>query len=387
MANSIEGLEALPDIDLLADEGITLEAIQEEMTADYQERYSESTGTELTLYPSHPRRLELNVIAGQIYQVYELAEYLFKQNFIRYMDDDILRNWGANLGFSESNLSAARCTLEFSVNEVLGFPVTIPAGTRATAGDDVYFATDADCQIEAGEASVTVMATCTEKGAAGNDYAVGQIDILVDSVLNVSSVKNADVSSGGGDEYSGDELRERIYMFPSTFSVAGPRDAYEYYVKAFSDDIVSVNIVTEKETATVKIYIMLSEGRIPDTEYCRRVSQYLLELKRFPDTDKIEILPPEVVEYKLSAAFYVSTSGRDTEAVIREAVSEAAEAYREYEHSNLGYDINPDIFKEYARVAGAKRTEVHEPVFTQLSENQIALCSGIELEYGGLEED
>lgn len=387
MANSIEDLEALPDIDLLVDEGITLEALQEEMIADYQERYSESTGTELTLYPAHPRRLELNVIAGQIYQVYEFAEYLFKQNFIRYMDDDNLWNWGANLGFSESNLSAARCTLEFFVNEELGYAVTVPAGTRVTAGDDVYFSTDAACQIEAGEASVTVMATCTEKGAAGNGYAIGQIDMLVDSVINISTVKNVDVSSGGGDEYAGDELREKIFLFPSTFSVAGPKDAYEYYVKAFSDDIVSANIVTEKETATVKVYIMLSEGRVPDEEYCQRVSDYLLGLKRFPDTDKIEILPPEVVEYKLSASFYVSTSSRDTEAAIKEAVLEAAEAYREYEHSNLGYDINPDIFKEYARIAGAKRTEVREPAFVQLSENQIALCTGIELEYGGLEDD
>lgn len=387
MANSIEDLEALPDIDLLADEGITLEALQEEMIADYQERYSESTGTELTLYPAHPRRLELNVIAGQIYQVYEFAEYLFKQNFIRYMDDDNLWNWGANLGFSESNLSAARCTLEFFVNEELGYAVTVPAGTRVTAGDDVYFSTDAACRIEAGEASVTVMATCTEKGTAGNGYAIGQIDMLVDSVINISAVKNVDVSSGGGDEYAGDELREKIFLFPSTFSVAGPKDAYEYYVKAFSDDIVSANIVTEKETATVKVYIMLSEGRVPDEEYCQRVSDYLLGLKRFPDTDKIEILPPEVVEYKLSASFYVSTSSRDTETAIKEAVLEAAEAYREYEHSNLGYDINPDIFKEYARVAGAKRTEVREPAFVQLSENQIALCTGIELEYGGLEDD
>ena len=70
MANSIEDLEALPDINLLEDEGVTLEGIQEEMISDYQEAYKQYTGEEITLYPANPKRLEMNVIAGQIYPVY-----------------------------------------------------------------------------------------------------------------------------------------------------------------------------------------------------------------------------------------------------------------------------------------------------------------------------
>ncbi len=387
MANSIADLEALPDIDMLAEDGITLDSIREEMIADYQEQYNKENDTELTLYPAHPRRLELNVIAGQIYQAYEFAQYLFKQNLIRYMDDDVLWNWGANLGFSESNLAAARCSLEFYTSEELAYPVTIPAGTRATAGDDVYFAADADCTIEAGETTATVGATCTEKGSTGNGYAVGQIDILADPILNVAGVKNVVASAGGADEYSGDDLREKIFLFPSTYSVAGPQDAYEYYVRAYSTDIISVNVTTDKSTAVVKIYIMLSKGNVPDEQYCKNVLEYLQNLKRFPDTDKIEILSPEVVEYALKASYYISTSSRDTESTIKSSVESAAKSYMEYEYSNLGYDLNPDVFREYARVAGAKRLEITEPVYQALEENQIAVCTGIELTYGGLEDD
>lgn len=94
MANSIEDLEALPPIDMLEDDGITLEGIQEEMIADYQDAYLQYTGEEVTLYPANPKRLELGVIAGQIYRAYEFASYLFNQNFIRYMEDDVLWNWG-----------------------------------------------------------------------------------------------------------------------------------------------------------------------------------------------------------------------------------------------------------------------------------------------------
>ena len=86
MADSISDLENLPEINFLEDLGITLESIQEEMVADYQDRYGEVTGKEQPLYPGNPMRLMLNVIAGEIYQAYEYMSYVFKQNFIKYMD-------------------------------------------------------------------------------------------------------------------------------------------------------------------------------------------------------------------------------------------------------------------------------------------------------------
>lgn len=387
MANSIEDLEALPDINLLEDEGVTLEGIQEEMISDYQEAYKQYTGEEITLYPANPKRLEMNVIAGQIYQVYEFASYLFNQNFIRYMEDDVLWNWGANLGFAGSNLRAAVCTLEFGLNEALEYDVIIPAGTRATAGDDVFFATNEVCTIAAGETSVTAQASCTEKGSKGNDYVVGQINLLADSVVNVSYVKNVDASAGGGDEYSGDELREKVFLFPSTYSVAGPEDAYVFYTKLFDKNIIAVNVVTNKEDSTVEIYIMLSDGEVPDEMYCKKVLDYLVNLKRFPDTDKVSVYAPEVIPYELEATYYISSSNKDTEKTIRESVEESVEAYIRNQYENLGFDINPDIFKEYARVAGAKRTVVVSPVYKRLEENQIAICNNVTLKYGGLEDN
>ncbi len=387
MANSIEDLEALPPIDMLEDDGITLEGIQEEMIADYQDAYLQYTGEEVTLYPANPKRLELGVIAGQIYQAYEFASYLFNQNFIRYMEDDVLWNWGANLGFAGSNLRAASCVLEFGMNEALDYDVEIPAGTRATAGDDIFFATEESGVIPAGSLAVEVRAFCTEMGSLGNDYVVGQINLLADSVVHVSYVRNIDISAGGGDEYSGDELREKVFLFPSTYSVAGPQDAYVYYTKLFSKDIIAVNVETDKETATVEIYIMLAGGIIPDKAYCDNVLDYLTSLKKFPDTDKVVVLPPEVVPFELEAVYYISSSNKDTEKTIRESVEEAADAYIQNQYESLGYDINPDIFVEYARVAGAKRMEVASPSYQKLEANQIAICTGKNIIYGGLEDN
>lgn len=387
MANSIEDLEKLPEIDLLEDFEITLESIQEEMILSFQEKYEELTGEECTLYPANSNRLIMNVIAGQIYQAYEFINYAFKQNFIRYMEDDVLWNWGANLGFAESSLRAATCTLEFGLNEVLEFDVNIPAGIRVTAGDDVFFASDTVCIIAAGKQSAEVSATCTEKGTIGNEYVPGQLSIIADPVPNLSFAKNINTTSGGEDELSGDRLRERIFLFPSAYSVAGPEGAYEYFVKKYSEDIIDTKIVTDKETAEVLIYIILKDGGVPDEEYCQRVLNYLISLKRYPDTDKISVLAPEIVPYELKATYYISLSKRDNEASIKQSVEEAAAGYIKKQATSLGYDINPDIFREYARVAGAKRIVLETPVYTRLKDYQIAICQGINLTYGGLEDD
>ncbi len=386
MADNISDLDNLPEINLLEDLGITLETLQEEMVADYQDRYEEITGREQLLYPGNPRRLILNVIAGEIYQAYEYMSYVFRQNFIKYMEEDVLKNWGATLGFTGSNLKPATCTLEFSINDVLDFDVHIPAGTNVTAGDDIYFVSDESCVIKAGMLSVQVTATCTKEGSAGNGYMPGQLNVMAEPVLNVSSVKNIDISAGGSDDYTLEERRELIYMFPSTYSVAGPEDAYIFFTKNFSEDIISVNVITDDETATVIIYIMLSEGRVPDEDYCKKVLGYLKKLKRFPDTDKIIVKPPEVLLYELSAKYYISSENKDTESIIMKSVEEASHAFVSENYERIGHDINPDVFIEYARVAGAKRLEIKSPVYTKTSQEQIAICSDIEIEYGGLEE-
>lgn len=43
MADNISDLDSLPEINLLEDLDITLEGLQEEMVADYQDRYEEGT--------------------------------------------------------------------------------------------------------------------------------------------------------------------------------------------------------------------------------------------------------------------------------------------------------------------------------------------------------
>lgn len=387
MANNVDALQNLPEIDFLSDLNITQETIAQEMIEDYQNKYEELTGKEITLYPANTERLKMQIVAGEMYQIYEYISYLFSQNFIQYMDREVLENWGATLGYMQTNIKAATCILQFKVNDVLDFDVEIPAGTRATAGDDVYFATDESCMLKAGENFVEVSATCTEEGTIGNDYVAGQINVLADPVLNISNVENCTTSQGGQDEYDDEALRENIFLFPATYSTAGPNAAYEYFVKSYSTEIISVNIVQNNVTAEVDIYIMLADGKVPDEQYCKAVVDYLVGLECTPADDKIYVKAPEVVRYRITGKYYIAKSSRENEALIKESVLEAANYFVSECHENIGNDIIPDKLIELTRIAGAKRLELTSPDFMQVSETQIAICDGIELSYGGLEDD
>lgn len=387
MANNVDALQNLPEIDFLSDLNITQETIAQEMIEDYQNKYEELTGKEITLYPANSERLKMQIVAGELYQTYEFISYLFSQNFIQYMERNVLENWGATLGYAQTNIKAATCILQFKVNEVLDFDVEIPAGIRATAGDDVYFATNESCVLKAGESSVEVSATCTEEGTIGNDYVVSQINVLADPVLNISGVENCTTSQGGQDEYDDETLRENIFLFPSTYSTAGPNTAYEYFVKSYSTEIISVNVVQNNVTAEVDIYIMLADGKVPDEQYCKAVVDYLVGLECTPADDKIYVKAPEVVRYRITGKYYIAKSNGENETLIKESVLEAASYFVSECYSNIGNDIIPDKLIELTRIAGAKRLELTAPNFTQIADTQIAICDGIELSYGGLEDD
>ena len=378
----IESLESLPEINMLADEGISIESIQNEMIADYEAYYKELTGEEILLYPADSRRIMINVTAGKLYQLAVIMNERHKQNFLQYMYGEFTRNWAANFGFREDGKKYATVTLRFLLAEVQKSDVTIPAGTRATSGDRVFFATDEKLTIPAGEKYGDTNATCTVEGTIGNGYMIGQLNVIADPVNLIESVENITNSSGGHDAYTNQELKELIYNFPAIYSTAGPEDGYVELVKQYSSNIVDVKVIGTKQ-AVVRIYLLLQNGNIPDEEYCQNVYQYIQEKKVTPDTDKVEVLAPEVVSYEIEATYYLSSSRKDIADGLKIAIEDAANEFKDYTEAKIGRAINPGILIAYTSAAGASRIEVTLK-YRELQENQVAVCSKIIMNYGGL---
>lgn len=385
MANEISKLYNLPDISFVND--ITYEQILNEMIADYESKYQEITGRKVTLRPGDKEHIHLRIEAGQYYQMYQTLDNAAKMNLLKYSKGNFLRHLGAFKKTFIQEPKAAVVTARFTLSEVRKDVIYIPQGTRITAGDGVYFTTDDYAEVKAGDSFVDVDCTCETVGTVGNEYIVGQIEIIVDPVPYVASVANVTKSDGGSGEESEESFRERIFLAPSSYSVAGPADAYEYWVKQYNSAAIEDVRIYDPEDAVVDIRVLLKGGDLPTEAFCSDVFNYLRDNPIIPLTDNVTVKPPNVVKYNLKATYYIDRSNMNNIAAIQESIGQAKETFLNWQKTKIGRDINPDALKEFVRAAGGKRVVIESPEFTVISETSIAMEENVEFIYGGIEDD
>lgn len=385
MQNEISKLYNLPDISFVDD--ISYEKILNEMIADYEKKYQEATGRKVTLRPGDKEHIHLRIEAGQYFQMYQILDNAAKMNLLKYSKGNFLRHLGAFKKTFIQEPKPAVVTARFTLSEIRKDVIYIPQGTRITAGDGVYFATDDYVEVKAGDSFVDVDCTCETVGEVGNEYIVGQIETIVDPVPYVSSVSNITKSDGGTGEESEDSFRERIFLAPSSYSVAGPADAYEYWVKQYNSAAIEDVKIYEPTEAVVDIRILLVGGALPSKTFCSGCLEYLRENPIIPLTDNDLVAAPDVVNYNLKAVYYIARSDLNNIKVIQESIEAAKETYLNWQRTKIGRDINPDALTEFVRAAGGKRVVITSPVFTPIPETSIAMEKTVEFTYGGIEDD
>ena len=385
MANEIQKLYNLPEISFI--EGITYEGILNEMVADFETKYTEETGRKIKLRPGDKEHIHLRVLAGQYYQMYQQLDYAAKMNLLKYSKGDFLKHLGAFKKTFIQEPRAAAVKVRFTLSEVRKDVIYIPEGTRVTAGDGVYFATDDYAEVAAGESYADVTCTCETAGDIGNNYQPGTIEIIVDPVPYVKSVVNVTKSDGGSGEESEESFRERIFLAPSSYSVAGLADAYEYWVKQYNSAAIEDVKIYEPVEAVVDIRILLQGGALPSETFCSGCLQYLKDNPIIPLTDNNYVLPPDVVGYDLKATYYISRSDINNVKSIQDSIEAAKDTYLNWQRTKIGRDLNPDALIEFVRAAGGKRCVIESPVFTVIPETSVAQEKTVEFVYGGIEDD
>lgn len=379
----LNALDNLPDIDILEEEGITLQGMLDEMVGDFEAYFENKNDESITLYPGDDRRIELEVIAAKLYQFAEIINTNYRFNFIKWMYGDRLKNWGANFGYVGSGEEYAETILSFTLSAEQLTDVTIPAGTRATAGDNIFFATDEDLVISAGEESGSVSATCTVAGTSGNGYAVGQLNIIADPVNLVASVSNTVASAGGHDEYTDDELKLEILNFTDNYSTSGPESAYEAHVREFSPQVADAK--ADSDTAgVVNIYTVLLDGELPDSSMLNDMLEYLIEKAAQPDTDSIVMNAASEVPYDIEISYYIPSGLRDNEDDIKLAVDDAILAFKKDNAENIGQDVDPGQLLSYVMAAGAQKVVIAEPSYISVEKNEVGICGDVSVTYNGL---
>ncbi|EAP7475647.1 baseplate J/gp47 family protein [Salmonella enterica subsp. enterica serovar Ealing] len=355
---------------------VFVETDPEKITRELVEKYQADSGK--TLYPAQDEMLLINLIAYRESLVRTAIQDASEQNLVAFSRAPMLDYLGELVGVYRLDAQAATTTLQFSLEFPAVQPVLIPAGTRVSASDSVVFTTDEDTTLPAGSAQVSIHATCTLPGLAGNDWQPAQISNLMDDIGDGSldfTVTNPSVSTGGTDPESDDHLRERILLAPESFSNAGSRGAYRFHAMSAHQDIVDVAVV-RPEPGTVELYPLMSYG-LPDQNLLDLVTGICSDEKVRPLTDTVQVKPPVKVDYSISASIRVYDD-QDMELVMKRADS-AIRGWVARQSSRLGMDIIPSQISAALSVPGVYRVTLTLPEERVLADNEWAHCTGINL--------
>lgn len=234
--------------------------------------------------------------------------------------------------------------------------------------------------------SVEINCTCTVDGITGNDLLPGQIDTMVDLIAYVEKVENTTTSAGGCDLETDESLAERVLIAPSSYSVAGPDDAYKYWCKTFSSAIGDINI-TSPNPVEVEIRVLMSNGDLPTKTILTEIEEFLEEKNVRPLTDKVSLKAPETINFNIDFTYYVNRSDQSKAATIQSEVAMAVADYIKWQTYTIGRDINPSELTKRVMAAGAKRVEITSPVFTSVPDTSVARIGRQTVSYGGVEND
>ena len=285
--SNIKELANVPEISFI--ENMSLQETEELVRANYTRIFKELTGQDAELGEADAKNLIIKSFSLVLYQVMQYVEAKGRAELLKTSTGDALDALAALFGITRQEARRATCIVRFTLSGQRREPTAIPAGTRVKTQDGKYFNTVDYAEVTAGELTVDVDVQAEEAGAESSGIAAGEIDTLVDPIPYVASVESIEASTGGLDIEDDDGLTERVWLAPSKYSCAGPRDAYAYYVKEWRTDVDDVQIVSP-EPCVVHVYVVLDGGVLP-TETEQGGAGRLPQRRHHPPADGHRELP------------------------------------------------------------------------------------------------
>lgn len=356
-------------------EPVFVESNYDEIINELISLWEQATGE--TLQPAQVERLILNVIAYRENVLKLAINEAAKQNLLAFAKGEKLDHLGALIGVQRLPAQPALTTLRFEFQEPLPIEILVPKGAQVRSSDGkVVFQTKEDVNAEIGSEYVDVLAECTQTGTIGNGYEAGTINELINPLPYVSKVYNITITTGGADIEDDDHFRSRIQIAPESFSNAGSKGAYIYWAKTAHQDIVDV-AAESPEPGVVNVYPLLKGGVIPGEEVISLVEETLNADKVRPLTDKVQVLPPEPVNFDINVDLYIYKGYTPLVNNIKAEAEGRLKVYAEKLKNKLGMDIVPEQIVDLLQsIPGVYRSVVKSPSECQvLPPNKVAIAN------------
>lgn len=158
---------------------------------------------------------------------------------------------------------------------------------------------------DSGTVSAYVM--CTQTGVIGNSPA-GTVKLISSKISGISSVTNDNDMTGGTEEESDDDLRERIVDFDRSqgSSFVGSAADYKRWAKSVAGVGEAIVIPATDNTGLVTIVITDIEGKAANESLCTDVYNYIMQpddpgARLAPINAKLSVEPPDIITINITA--------------------------------------------------------------------------------------
>lgn len=345
-------------------------------------KYESLTGR--TLQPAQAERIVFNAIGYRLSLIEQALNETANKCFVVHATGQALEELGRPLGVTRLPSAVATCFLRFNLVPGHG-DLSIPAGIRVQSTDGkVIFKTSNTVNVLAADNVVDIKAECTSDGKVGNGYAIGTVTVILDPQPYIATASNIDITANGSDGETDEELRDRIFLAPSSFSVAGPKGAYKFFAKSAHPNIVDVAVTIGHEVLTpfavipgqVDIFPLMADGEDPDAEIIDAINAICNDEKVRPLTDTVVVKAPTKLDYAINVELTLLPDA--VQADVEDLVTANLNAYRDARKNKLGIDVVRTQIIAACHVAGVYEVNVVSPASdVEAAENAFTNCTGI----------
>lgn len=182
---------------------------------------------------------------------------------------------------------------------------------------------------------------------------------------------------------SDDAYRYRLSLKPESYSVAGPRGAYEFHARSADGQIKSVS-VTSPAGGTTQVHVLTHTGNgTPSAELLTTVAAALSNESVRPLSEEVLVNAPSIIEYVLNVALTLF-AGPSTE-LVTAAVQASLEQFTTSHHL-LETDIVHSAIDAAAHVTGVKKVVITSPAADiECTADEAAYCTGIVITIAAIE--
>lgn len=351
----------------------------DKITQEWVSYYETRTGKVL-----QPAQLERILIDMGVYRENLLRikiQETAKQNLVNYAKGVVLDYLGFLVGVERLLAQRSKTVIRFRLLEVLDFDLAINENTQIESKDSkVIFKTTETKTIVAGEEFIDIEAVAITPGTQGNGYLAGEVNSLLTPLPYITIVENIELTAGGADEETDDQLRERIKQAPESFSNAGCKGAYKFHAFSSHPNIIDVEVISPS-AGVIEIYPLTKDG-VPTQSIIDIAQKYINQDHIRALTDYVEVKPSAKIDFGIDATLTLY-SFADAQTVWNQA-NDVLLKYISELKKKLGKSIiQTQIISILNSIYGVFKVSLTAPQETILEKYQFANCTGITVQIGG----